>query len=131
MGLELQPIEYADPERPKPLWLLAGVVLGLMIVVFTLCPLSIRPKTGHPDVERFAAFFITALVFTLALPRRARLVLVGVTAMAIVLEAAQLLVPGRDGRVADALVKALGGALGVLAGVSVRRLNPRGAIRPS
>ena len=90
--------------------------LALAVIVFsTLSPLSLRPKTGYPDLERFVAFFLVAACFAVAFPRRAWMVLVAVVLGAALLEAAQLLVPGRDAHVHDAAVKAAGGVLGLMA----------------
>jgi VanZ family protein len=97
-----------------------GFGLALLIIIFTLGPVGLRPQTGHPDVERFLAFVAVAAVFTLALPRRLAWVLIGVVLMAISLEVGQLLIPGRDARVTDAVVKVLGGVIGVAAGGAYR-----------
>jgi hypothetical protein len=92
--------------------------LALAIIVFsTLSPLHLRPRTGHPDLERFAAFLLAAGCFAWADPPRWRGVLVAVVAVAAGLEAAQLLVPGRDAHVHDAMVKAAGGVAGVILAV--------------
>jgi VanZ family protein len=59
----------------------------------------------------------------LAFPRRRLAVITGVLVLACALEAAQLLIPGRDGRVVDATVKALGGIVGASAGYGVYPLR--------
>jgi hypothetical protein len=97
--------------------------LALAIIVFsTLSPLHLRPRTGHPDLERFAAFLLAGGCFAWADPPRWRGVLLAVIVVAAGLEAAQLLVPGRDAHVHDAMVKAAGGAVGVLLAVLGSRI---------
>jgi VanZ family protein len=57
-------------------------------------------------------------------------VLAGAVLAAVGLEAAQLFIPGRDARLVDAVVKALGAALGVqlgLAALLLRRAGTRQA----
>lgn len=113
-----------------------AVVLGWLalaaIVFSTLSPLHLRPRTGHPDLERFAAFFLAGACFAWAYPRRWRLVLFAVVVVAGLLEAAQLLVPGRDAHVHDAVIKAVGGAAGVaLAALGAATLAAAGRARVS
>jgi di/tricarboxylate transporter len=100
-----------------------AVVLGclaLAIIVFsTLSPLHLRPRTGHPDLERFAAFFLAGGCFAWADPRRWLGMLIAVVAVAAGLEVAQLFVPGRDAHLHDAMIKAAGGGAGVILGALV------------
>ncbi len=111
----------APDELPNTAFLILGFGLALLIIIFTLGPVGLRPQTGHPNIERFLAFVAVAATFTLALPRRRLVwVLIGVVCMAIGLEFGQLLVPGRDARVTDALFKVLGGVVGVAAGAGYR-----------
>ena len=98
--------------------LIAACLLLALVVFVTLSPVQLRPRTGHPNLERFAAFLLLAAAFTLALPRRAGRVAVLMVAGAFALEAAQRWAPTRDPALGDALVKA-GGAL---AGVAIGRL---------
>jgi hypothetical protein len=91
-------------------WLLVAA-----IVFVTLSPVGLRPDTGAPaSIERFAAFAALGGVFCLGYPKHRMAVLLFVVAVAGALEALQNLVPGRHGRIADAAVKALGAAAGVL-----------------
>jgi VanZ family protein len=92
-------------------WLLLAA-----IVFVTLAPVQWRPRTGHPNLERFAAFLLLGAAYTLALPRRAGLIAVCVVLGAFALEAAQWFSPTRDPAVKDALVKACGALVGVAAG---------------
>jgi VanZ family protein len=96
----------------KPILILACLLLAF-IVFATLCPVHLRPKTGHPNLERFAAFLILGAAYTFALPRRAALVALFMVAGAFGLEAAQRWVPTRDPDLRDALVKSFGALIGV------------------
>jgi len=122
-------LPYGGRERritkPSPLFLaLAGAgVLG--IVYATLCPIGLRPHFASANLERFGAYFGLGGLLALAFPRRRLWVIATVTLLAVGLEMGQLLVPGRDGRVSDAAVKALGGLTGAGVGYlvfPVRRL---------
>jgi hypothetical protein len=97
--------------------------LAAAIVVMTLGPVGLRPQLGHPSMERFAAYIAVGGAFSLAYPRHRAWVALAVVCAALGLEAGQLLVPGRDARVSDAMVKAAGAVSGVLfvTGVQPRR----------
>ncbi|MDB5565420.1 MAG: hypothetical protein JWP84_1986 [Tardiphaga sp.] len=96
---------------------LAWAVLAF-IVYATLSPLGLRPHLGSGvGAERFGAFAVVGLLFGLAYPKRLWLVLAIVLGTAVLLETLQYLTPDRHGRVADALVKLAGGAVG--AGLSL------------
>lgn len=97
-------------------WLLAAA-----LAFVTWCPQGLRPHLGDPDIERFGAFFVTAFMFVVGYPRRARLIAIGAVAFAIVLELSQFLAPGRDPGVRDVIAKALGGLAGVLAAYTMQR----------
>jgi hypothetical protein len=103
-------------ELPVPLFAAWG--LGLAIVVFTLGPQSWRPHLAGAQTERFAAYFLTALAFAIAYPKRRRMIALAAVAAALILELAQYAAPGRDPGLPDAIAKAIGGLAGVsLAGV--------------
>jgi hypothetical protein len=88
--------------------------LAALIVFVTLGPVSDRPQFGHPQDERFLAFLVLGMCWGATYPSRLWRVFVGVAAAAVLLEAAQALAPGRDPRVADALAKIFGAAVGVV-----------------
>jgi VanZ like family len=91
--------------------------LALGFVAFvTLSPIGDRPSLASPHLEHFAAFALIGLAFALAYPNRVLLVVTLVIGAALGLEAFQLLTPDRHGRIADALVKALGGISGICIG---------------
>ncbi len=96
----------------------AFLVLGWLVVIailsWTLGPVRLRPQLGHPQAERFLAYFAVSLAFALGAPGRWKRAALLVAFMAVLLEVLQIFIPGRDGRVADVLVKILGAAGGAL-----------------
>jgi len=93
---------------------IAAWSLAIAIVVMTLGPVGLRPQLGHPSLERFAAYLAVGGAFSVGYPRHRAWVALAVVCGAMGLEMGQLLVPGRDARVGDALVKAFGAVSGVL-----------------
>ena len=112
--------------RPDALRRAAQVLfwLTLAYVAFvTLSPIADRPETPfEPDVERFGAFALVSLLLIVAYPRHRLVWLVGLVAVAGLLEAAQGLVDGRHGRFHDFAVKAAGAGTGALFGLAIARL---------
>ena len=111
---------YSGPERriakPSPA-LVCLVALGVGAIVFvTLCPIGLRPHFASADLERFGAYFGLGLLVSQAAPRRSGVVLALLVLLALGLEAAQTLIPGRDGRFVDACVKVTGGVVGAQVG---------------
>lgn len=93
-------------------WLLLAA-----IAVVTLAPIGWRPETAlSAQVERFVAFGLIGLVFSLAYPRRLWLVALMILGAAIGLELAQLLVQTRHAGVKDVVAKLAGGGGGLVAG---------------
>jgi hypothetical protein len=92
------------------------------IVIWTLGPVGDRPGIGHPQLERFAAYFCLGALLVAGHPRRWLFTAAFVSALAIGLELAQLFIPGRDAGVHDAVAKVLGGLAGVFLTVSITRL---------
>lgn len=91
--------------------------LALALIAFvTLSPIGDRPILASPHLEHFAAFALMGLAFALAYPHRVLLIVTIVIGAALGLEALQLLTPDRHGRVADALIKVLGGISGICVG---------------
>lgn len=86
------------------------------IAFATLCPIGLRPHLASADEERFGAYFVLGLLVSQAAPRQSGQVLAFLVLLAFGLEAAQTLIPGRDGRFADACVKATGGVVGAQLG---------------
>jgi hypothetical protein len=109
------------------LLLLSAWASAAAIVAFTLGPVACRPQFGHPQLERFAAFFVLGVCWGAAFHRRPLRVLAGLTLGAVGLELAQALAPGRDAAAPDALAKVCGAAAGVAAVVLIRRMSSAAA----
>ena len=126
---------YAGPERRRRWrswpWLAVACALAVVIAFATLCPLQWRPHlTENPDQERFLAFLALGFAAKLAFPRKHLVTVGAVVALAVGLEMAQGLVPGRYSRLWDAAVKALGAVTGAqlgLAGLIAKRTIVRAA----
>ena len=102
-------------------WIL---LVGLVIV--TLGPIDLRPVSPLPvQIERASALALIGLVFALAYPRHILLVAVLVFASTCLLEALQLVEPGRHGRVVDMLAKLAGSAVGLLCGHAINIVRHR------
>ena len=99
--------------------------LTILLVVFsTLSPIDWRPESGLPPrVERFGAFLVISLLWTLGFPRHRWAGLAALVGLAGLLEVMQTLVPGRHGRLHDAEVKALGVAAGAALGMVLLTLG--------
>lgn len=112
-----------NPRLTMCLKLLAWGFLAV-IVFATIVPIGLRPTTQFsPNIERFAAFAVTGLVFVLAYPRRWVLVLALLVLTAGALEAMQLMEASRHGRMRDVLFKIAGGGFGVAMGCFLTRLR--------
>lgn len=103
-----------------------GWIAAAYVAFVTLSPIRYRPQTGHPNLERFAAFFLIGAAFSLGYPTVRRRVSAMLVLGAAALEAGQLFVPGRDAHISDAGVKALGALAGLtLAALAEHRLVGR------
>ena len=98
--------------------------LTLAYVAFvTLSPIDFRPETGlGPNKERFLAFAVVSVFLTLGSPRHRLAWLLGLAAVAGLLEASQTLVDGRHGRWHDAEVKVAGVAAGAILALALERV---------
>ncbi len=110
---------YRGPNRRvgsvSPL-VVALAALGVASITFvTLCPIGLRPHLASANEERFGAYFVLGVLIALTSPRRWLRAIAIVASLACVLEAGQLLVPGRDAALSDAVIKALGGVVGAVA----------------
>jgi len=95
----------------------------LILGAITLSPIEFRPRLpGSVELERALAFFVVGLMFAIAYPRKIWFAIAVVLVGVVSLEAMQELRPDRHGRVPDALVKALGGVMGIFAGRLFARL---------
>lgn len=112
-------VSYAGPERrrarPSP-WVIGGALAAVAGIVFvTVCPIGLRPHFADANAERFAAYVVAGALIARARGRAWVSAAAAVVVLALVLEAAQALVPGRHAMAPDAIVKALGGLCGVVA----------------
>ena len=98
---------------------------GLAIAWVTLCPPAMRPSLGPPDLERFLAFVGMGALGAAAFPTRRMSVLFALVAFAVALEFGQALIPGRDPRDSDALIKAAGAVTGILTVLGLARKGLR------
>jgi VanZ family protein len=100
----------------------AWSLLGFVIYA-TLSPIAARPTfPALSSVEHLAAFAALGGLFCIAYPRQLVFVCILVFGSAVLLEIAQLLTPDRHARLADALQKVAGGALGIAVVTAIRRL---------
>ena len=109
----------------RPAWILIAWALVAFIVFATLGPQSLRPHLGDPELERFGAYFVTAVAFVLAYPRRPWTIALAAVVVAAFLELGQLFVPGRDAGLPDAVAKALGGVSGAAVATAILRMLRR------
>lgn len=120
---------------PSDSWLASPVAQALRVVAWlllafiafsTLAPIELRPESGLPaDVERAVAYALFGLALGLAYPRRLVLTVSVLVVSALGLELLQAIDPTRHGRLADALVKLAGGAVGLAFGMVVVRMLMR------
>ncbi|WP_052194619.1 VanZ family protein [Aureimonas altamirensis] len=95
-----------------------------LIAFVTLSPISMRPVSSAPvNIERLGAYLVLGVLFGAAYPKRIPLVLGLLVVGSVGLEVLQNVVPGRHGRVDDALFKAAGACLGALAGGAIARIR--------
>lgn len=104
---------------------LASIFLLALIVFATLSPIGLRPHFGDANLERALAYLLLGSALALSFPRhtaRAAFFVVGIAAM---LEALQLIDPGRHGRIEDMIVKAAAGLFGIAVITLIGRLLRR------
>lgn len=108
---------------------LAAWLLLAVVAFVTLAPIGWRPETGlSAQIERFAAFALIGLAFSVVYPRRLWLVAFIVLGAAVAFEVTQFLVHGRHPGLRDVIAKLAGGTSGILAGWAislVRRIAGR------
>jgi len=118
-------IRESFPVRTLFRWLAWLLVAAIAYV--TLSPIAMRPVTAAPaDLERFLAYAAMGLAFCVGYPRHRASILVLVIAITGLLEFGQHLVPGRHGRMHDAVLKAAGAFLGIAAAAVVDRRRQAG-----
>jgi VanZ family protein len=126
LGAGLGPEAHPNPSvaarmRHRSLVTAAAWVFLVFIVFATLSPAYLRPRLpgAEPTLivlfERFGAYAVLGLLFSISYPRRYGLVFIVVFGSAILLELLQIIIPDRDARVVDAVEKLAGGGLGTFA----------------
>ncbi|MBB4238131.1 VanZ family protein [Rhizobium esperanzae] len=106
-------IKYARP--------LAWLLLTFILFV-TVSPIGLRPETVTTvDTDRAGAYVLLGLAFALAYPKQWKLVAMLLIAGSVAIEYLQYFAPTRHPRLHDAGVKAVGAALGLLAGWVINR----------
>ncbi|WP_163270740.1 VanZ family protein [Chelativorans alearense] len=93
--------------RAAPWLVLAAVLLA------TLSPLDMRPRTGSAHAERFAVFALLGFLYAIAFLRRLVLVCIIVAFSTVALELLQLSLTDRHPRFSDLAVKLAGGVGGI------------------
>lgn len=89
-------------------------VFFALVVFWTWGPLKFRPSFGHPDLERFGAFFVLAALVALTYRWPKWRIGLAICAAAAILEFGQEFVPGRDARMSDAIAKIAGAFVAVV-----------------
>jgi len=122
----IMPSVSYDGLMTRTLQILAWLIL-IGIAAATLSPISIRPSLPvDVDLERGLAFCLAGFSFALAYPKKIWLAAVITITGIIGLEALQELRPDRHGRVDDALIKVVGGSVGLGGGwMSAKLLGRR------
>ncbi len=107
--------------------IVVGWCTALIIIVATLAPIESRPHlaVASPDIEHFGAFVLLSCALATAYPRHRGWVLLLTTGLAIGLEAGQLLEATRHGRPHDAVVKIVGGIVGIVLASVLTRIRRR------
>ena len=95
--------------RHRSLVTAAAWVFLVFIVFATLSPAYLRPRLpgAEPTLivlfERFGAYAVLGLLFSISYPRRYGLVFIVVFGSSILLELLQIIIPDRNARVFDAV----------------------------
>jgi VanZ family protein len=123
-----------EPRRVLLEWIsrLASISSIVAVLVLSWMPADSRPSLGTSNlIEHFVAYFVTALVTTVAFvpPRTIRSVLAGMILLAGVAEIGQNFVPGRGPKVIDFLAGSAGAITIICASAVLRR--PRVVARVS
>ena len=123
-GLNLSPIRQGRlPRIVEGAAIGAGILVLLATVYASWSPPGLRPVTNFSvGWEHIAAFGLIGASWGFAFPRRALQVVLVIVVIALILEAGQMVVPGRHARLIDVATKIAGGGAGVILGHLVRRM---------
>ena len=111
------------------LFRIAALVLLIIIIFATLSPIQMRPHIAQANIERALAYVLLGFALALSFPNRVYQTLILVVATAGILELLQIIDPGRHAHLADALVKASAGIIGVVVGQLLVRTSGRIGVR--
>lgn len=96
---------------------LMAIAASVAIVILTVVPAPQRPVTMAPhDLEHFAAFCLTGILYGVAFERRLSQLLLAAVTYAILLECIQIPLPTRHARLEDAVVDAAALCIGLVLG---------------
>jgi hypothetical protein len=100
------------------------------IIFVTVSPIELRPHDVLPvDVDRALAFTVLAGLFVVAYPSQWIWVGIAVIAGAGAIELLQALSPTRHAHIDDAMVKAAGAAIGIVAGWTLNQFRAQRDVR--
>jgi VanZ family protein len=103
-----------SPSQFERLCRLAGWLLLAIITVLSVVPPGYRPVTPAPhDVEHMSIFVPAGLAFGLGYERGRLVQVIALITFSAVIEASQLVIPGRHARLSDFIVNALSISIGV------------------
>lgn len=104
---------------------ITALALLAIIIFATLSPIQMRPHMAEANVERALAYVLLGFALALGFPNRLYQALIFVVVTAGMLELLQVIDPGRHAHLADALVKASAGAIGIVVGQLFVRTSVR------
>ncbi|TPN83847.1 hypothetical protein FJ987_26495 [Mesorhizobium sp. CU2] len=105
---------------------IVALFLFAAISFATLSPIEMRPHlTSDPNVERALAYVLFGVALALGFPNRLVQTLVAAALVAGVLEALQIIDPGRHARLRDAVLKAVAGFIGIAVGHAIMAARRR------
>jgi hypothetical protein len=105
----------------KLCWI-AGWAGIAMICILSIVPGSERPHTGAPgQIEHMMAYALTAGALALRYPRRWLSIIVSLSALSVMLEAAQVFIPARHAQIRDIIASGGGAAVGAALAVIIAR----------
>jgi VanZ family protein len=104
----------------------------IAIVVLSWLPKEMEHRTGLPgQVEHLVAYAGTGILAKFGF-KRSKIILIGLTLLAALLEIGQAWIPGRTSQLVDFLASSMGAVLGVAIELHLaRRFEPRGLHKAS
>jgi VanZ family protein len=115
------PPRYRGAMTRSLAWLLLAAVAA-----FTLVPPAWRPLSRFPhNVEHIAVFLLLGIVFARAYPERPYIFATTAVVVVGILEALQLVVPGRHATLKDFVINAAALCTGIAIATLIKRLRPQ------